>query len=90
LHDNPHTCAITALRVTLGQDATTESRASALILRSPISERQDTLLVGDASGKVSLCKVAELISCNPTELAEVVTELEQRDVVRGEKLLPTP
>jgi len=38
-------------------------------------ERQDTLLVGDKSGLMSVCKTLQLDTFTPQELAEVVTEL---------------
>ena len=38
-------------------------------------ERQDTLLIGDRSGRISVCKTAQLDSYNPEELAKVVDEL---------------
>lgn len=54
--ENPHSCAITALRVT-GVD------------------RQDTLLVGDKSGSMTVCKTLQLENLNQQELATVVSEL---------------
>jgi hypothetical protein len=77
LLDNPHSSAITALRVIAGHDIG-DSRAS-YFLRPTGVDRQDTLLVGDASGRVSLCKVTDLASCSPSELAEVALELETSD-----------
>jgi WD40 repeat protein len=56
LAENPHNCAITALRVT-GVD------------------RQDTLLVGDKSGSVSVCKTLQLENLSQQELMTVVAEL---------------
>ena len=38
-------------------------------------ERQDTLLIGDRSGRISVCKTVQLDSYNPEELAKVVDEL---------------
>jgi WD repeat and FYVE domain-containing protein 3 len=57
LQDNPHTDAITALRVTG-------------------NERLDTLLVGDLSGKMSVCKTHQLESFSTEELSVIVEELQ--------------
>jgi hypothetical protein len=38
-------------------------------------DRQDTLLVGDKSGKMSVCKTVQLENLNQKELTEVTTEL---------------
>jgi hypothetical protein len=38
-------------------------------------DRQDTLLVGDESGKMSVCKTIQIENMNQKELAEVVAEL---------------
>jgi hypothetical protein len=38
-------------------------------------DRQDTLLVGDRSGKISVCKTIQLENMNQKELTEVVAEL---------------
>jgi WD40 repeat protein len=77
LLDNPHSSVITALRVTSGQD-TSDARTSS-VLRTSGVERQDTLLVGDASGRISLCKVTELSSYSQSDLLEVASELEKSD-----------
>jgi hypothetical protein len=77
LLENPHSSAITALRVASGHDAG-DARTSSL-LRTAGVERQDTLLVGDASGRVSLCKVIDLANYSPSDLAEVASALEKAD-----------
>merc|ERR1712216_309592 len=38
-------------------------------------DRQDTLLVGDKSGKMSLCKTVQLENMSNKEITEVVAEL---------------
>ena len=38
-------------------------------------ERQDTLSIGDRSGKISVCKTVQLDCNNPEEIAKVVSEL---------------
>lgn len=73
LQENPHSSVITALRVGAGND--TGDRAGST-LRSPGFDRQDTLLVGDASGRVSMCKVSDLSTMSPLELAQIAAELE--------------
>jgi Beige/BEACH domain/PH domain associated with Beige/BEACH len=73
LQENPHSSVITALRVAAGNDTGDRAGSS---LRSPGFERQDTLLVGDASGRVSLCKVSDLSGMSPPELAQIAAELE--------------
>ena len=49
-------------------------------LRVTGGERQDTLLVGDKNGKMSVCKTAQLEHMSQREVAEIVSELraEQR------------
>jgi hypothetical protein len=44
-------------------------------LRITGAERQDTLLIGDKSGKMSVCKTVQLENMSTKELNEVVTEL---------------
>ena len=44
-------------------------------LRVTGGERQDTLLVGDKNGKMSVCKTAQLEHMSQKEVAEIVTEL---------------
>ena len=44
-------------------------------LRVTGTDRQDTLLVGDKSGKMSLCKTVQLESMSNKEITEVVAEL---------------
>eukprot|EP00980_Cylindrotheca_fusiformis_P008522 scaffold1807_cov140-Cylindrotheca_fusiformis.AAC.14 len=44
-------------------------------LRVTGSERQDTLLIGDKSGKMSVCKTVQLENMSSKELNEVVSEL---------------
>ena len=73
LPENPHTSAITALRVTGPERFDPLSTA----LRISAPERQDTLLVGDASGKMSICKTISLDSLSAEELGKVVAELER-------------
>lgn len=65
LDDNPHTSAITALRVTG-------------------AERQDTLLVGDSSGKMSVCKTVQLDSYSPSELSEMLSNFESNRIEEHE------
>lgn len=72
LQENPHSSAITALRVAAGND-TGDARAVSF-LRSTGFERQDTLLVGDVSGRVSLCRVSDLSTIGPPELAHAELE----------------
>jgi hypothetical protein len=56
--DNPHSCPITALRVT--------------------GDRQETLLVGDKSGRVTVCKTVQLESLNSEDLAIIVEEVRSK------------
>jgi WD40 repeat protein len=44
-------------------------------LRITGAERQDTLLIGDTSGKMSVCKTVQLENMSSKELNEIVTEL---------------
>ena len=44
-------------------------------LRVTDGERQDTLLVGDKNGKMSVCKTAQLEHMSQKEVAEIVAEL---------------
>jgi hypothetical protein len=44
-------------------------------LRVTGGERQDTLLVGDKSGKMSLCKTVQLENLSSKEISDIVTEL---------------
>jgi len=46
-------------------------------LRITGAERQDTLLIGDKSGKMSVCKTVQLENVSQKELNEVVTELRE-------------
>jgi hypothetical protein len=46
-------------------------------LRATGNERQDTLLVGDKSGKMSICKTAQMENLSNKELAEVVDNLKE-------------
>jgi hypothetical protein len=52
-------------------------------------ERQDTLLVGDKSGKMSICKTGQLEHMTQRELAEVVSELRAELKQGGEKAVDT-
>lgn len=56
LSENPHTSAITTLRVVSN------------------GVRQDTLLVGDTSGKIGLCRTKQLENLSPSELALIYGE----------------
>jgi hypothetical protein len=56
--DNPHSCPITALRVT--------------------GDRQETLLIGDKSGRVTVCKTVQLESLNSEDLATIVEEVRSK------------
>jgi len=69
VQDNPHTSSITALRAVSSQESPD--------LRTRVFgvDRQDTLLVGDASGKMSICKTVELVNFSPAELNQVVAEM---------------
>ena len=58
LDANPHTSAITVLRVTG-------------------AERQDTLLVGDSSGKMTVNRTVQLDSYSQDELGDVVAEMDE-------------
>jgi len=74
LLDNPHSSPITALRVTSSTESP-DIRTNS-VMRVFGAERQDTLLVGDSSGKMSICKTKELGSCSSAEVAEIVSEIE--------------
>ena len=41
-------------------------------------DRQDTLLIGDKSGKMSVCKTQQLENMSTKEVGEVVLELQQK------------
>jgi hypothetical protein len=58
LDSNPHTSAITVLRVTG-------------------TERQDTLLVGDGSGKMAVSQTVQLDSYSADELTDVIAEINE-------------
>ena len=45
------------------------------VLRVTGTERQDTLLIGDSSGKMSVCKTVQLDSFSPDELDQVIEEV---------------
>jgi WD40 repeat protein len=53
-------------------------------------DRQDTLLMGDKSGKMSVCKTVQLENLNQKELTEVVSELRINQINSGSirSLLP--
>ncbi|KAL3895446.1 MAG: hypothetical protein SGARI_007446 [Bacillariaceae sp.] len=44
-------------------------------LRATGVDRQDTLLVGDKSGNMSICKTSQMENMSSKEVAEIVTEL---------------
>ena len=44
-------------------------------LRATGNERQDTLLVGDKSGKMSICRTLQMENLSSKEVGEIVTEL---------------
>jgi len=47
-------------------------------LRATGNERQDTLLVGDKSGKMSICKTVQIENLSSNELAEFIADLKER------------
>ncbi|VEU36285.1 unnamed protein product [Pseudo-nitzschia multistriata] len=47
-------------------------------LRATGNERQDTLLVGDKSGKMSICRTIQIDNISSNELAEVIADLKER------------
>jgi len=47
-------------------------------LRATGNERQDILLVGDKSGKMSICRTAQLDNLSSKEVAEIVTGLRKK------------
>jgi WD40 repeat protein len=75
LTDNPHSEAITALRVEASND------------------RQDTLLIGDKSGKISVCKTLSLDQLTQMELTNVTEEIragvKESSVVMNKKSIST-
>jgi WD40 repeat protein len=52
------------------------------VLRVTGTERQDTLLVGDSSGKMTACKTVQLDSFSPDELDQVIEEVSSAAKVR--------
>lgn len=56
-------------------EGTTPHSSPITALRVTGGERQDTLLIGDAVGRISVCKTAQLDSYSADELAKIVTEL---------------
>jgi hypothetical protein len=52
-----------------------EHRCEITALRVTGVDRQDTLLVGDKSGKMSVCKTTQLENMSSREVAEVTMEL---------------
>jgi len=65
LVDREHTTEITALRATssLGQEQ---------------QHRQDTLLVGDSSGKMSICRTVQMENMSSKDVGEIINELRQK------------
>jgi len=47
-------------------------------LRATGNERQDTLLVGDKSGKMSVCKTVQIENMSNNEVAEIISDLRER------------
>jgi len=44
-------------------------------LRATGNERQDTLLVGDKSGKMSICRTAQMENLSSKETSDIITDL---------------
>jgi WD40 repeat protein len=78
----PTTREMTVHYLMVDREHTTEITA----LRATGNERQDTLLVGDKSGKMSICKTVNLENLSNKEIGEIVTELRS---ARGLAALPT-
>jgi Beige/BEACH domain/PH domain associated with Beige/BEACH len=62
---------LTVRYLMVDQEHTTEITA----LRATGSERQDTLLVGDKSGKMSICRTVQMENFSSKDMAEIVTEM---------------
>ena len=71
IDSTPHKSAITALRVTSGSSNSSTD---------DFSSRQDTLLVGDKSGRISICKVSQLDHFNSDELMHIVADLSRKSL----------
>jgi hypothetical protein len=68
---NFDTQEMTVRYLMVDREHTTEITA----LRATGNERQDTLLVGDKSGKMSICRTLQMENLSSKEVGEIVTEL---------------
>lgn len=74
---NPSTCELTVRYLMVDREHTTEITA----LRATNSaghdqqQRQDTLLIGDRSGKMSVCRTVQMENMSSKEISEIIGEL---------------
>ena len=71
IDSTPHKSAITALRVTSSNGSSSTD---------DYSSRQDTLLIGDKSGRISICKVSQLDHFSADELIHIVADLSRKSL----------
>lgn len=70
---NPSTREMVVRYLMVDREHVTEITA----LRATGNERQDTLLVGDKSGKMSICKTAQMESLSNKEINEIIADLKE-------------
>ena len=70
---NPSTREMVVRYLMVDREHVTEITA----LRATGNERQDTLLVGDKSGKMSICKTSQMEDLRNKDLAEVIDNLKE-------------
>jgi WD40 repeat protein len=68
---NPSTREMIVRYLMVDREHVTEITA----LRATGNERQDTLLVGDKSGKMSICRTAQMENLSSKETADIITDL---------------
>ena len=88
IDSTPHKCAITALRVT--SSSTLGGISSATNSTDDSSPRQDTLLIGDKSGRISVCKVSQLDHYNSDELMHILADLSRKSLPLSAQPSPLP
>jgi len=71
---NPSTGEMVVRYLMVDREHVTEITA----LRATGNDRQDTLLVGDKSGKMSICKTAQIENFSNKELAEAIFDLKEK------------